>query len=146
MVCLFLIYADITSPLLKGVLKAAKLAKFDTTEEKEKRENVEQFPKVGQQSEMSSSSSKHKPTSPPESGSASTAIATSSGVASKEDDCAKGACAQATSGKQESLHLVDQIKGVIYGNCIGDAIGLLTEFMSKDMAKKVLYNQRRYFN
>ena len=33
--------------------------------------------------------------------------------------------------------LVDQIKGVLYGNCIGDAIGLLTEFMDKKEAQKV---------
>ena len=33
--------------------------------------------------------------------------------------------------------LVNRIKGVIYGNCIGDAIGLLTEFMDKEMARKV---------
>ncbi|CAB3981295.1 Hypothetical predicted protein [Paramuricea clavata] len=32
--------------------------------------------------------------------------------------------------------LVDQIKGVLYGNCIGDAIGLLTEFMDKNEAQK----------
>lgn len=135
--CFFVIYADITSPLLKGILKAAELAKFDTTKEKGKRENVEQFSKVGQQGGMSSSSSKSKPTSPPESGPPSTSIATSSDIASKEDDCAKVAHAQTISAKQESKDLVDQIKGVIYGNCIGDAIGLLTEFMSKDMAKKV---------
>lgn len=33
--------------------------------------------------------------------------------------------------------LIDQIKGVIYGNCIGDAVGLLTEFMSKEEARSV---------
>lgn len=27
--------------------------------------------------------------------------------------------------------------GTIYGNCIGDAVGLLTEFLSKDEAKEV---------
>ena len=34
--------------------------------------------------------------------------------------------------------LVDRINGVIYGNCIGDAIGLLTEFMSKEQARMVM--------
>ena len=38
--------------------------------------------------------------------------------------------------------LVNRIKGVLYGNCIGDAIGLLTEFMDKKEAKKV----RCYFS
>ena len=33
--------------------------------------------------------------------------------------------------------LIDQVKGVVYGNCIGDAIGLLTEFMSKRQAHMV---------
>ena len=37
----------------------------------------------------------------------------------------------------EKKELVDHIKGVIYGNCIGDAIGLLTEFMSKSEAAHV---------
>jgi len=37
----------------------------------------------------------------------------------------------------EKKDLVDHIKGVIYGNCIGDAIGLLTEFMSKSEAAYV---------
>lgn len=33
--------------------------------------------------------------------------------------------------------LLDRIKGTIYGNCIGDAIGLLTEFMSKKEAELI---------
>ena len=37
----------------------------------------------------------------------------------------------------EKKDLLDHIKGVIYGNCIGDAIGLLTEFMSKTEAAHV---------
>ena len=36
--------------------------------------------------------------------------------------------------------LIDQIKGVLYGNCIGDAIGLLTEFMNKREAEEVRQN------
>ena len=41
-----------------------------------------------------------------------------------------------------SEKLIDQIKGVIYGNCIGDAVGLLTEFMSKEQARmvRILYS------
>ena len=34
--------------------------------------------------------------------------------------------------------LIDRIKGVIYGNCIGDAVGLLTEFMDKEEAARVI--------
>ena len=37
----------------------------------------------------------------------------------------------------EKEDLVDHMKGVIYGNCIGDAIGLLTEFMTKSEAAEV---------
>lgn len=33
--------------------------------------------------------------------------------------------------------LLDRIRGTIYGNCIGDAIGLLTEFMLKEEAQQV---------
>ena len=33
----------------------------------------------------------------------------------------------------------NRIKAVLYGQCIGDAIGLLTEFLSKEEAKEVLY-------
>ena len=36
--------------------------------------------------------------------------------------------------------LIDQIKGILYGNCIGDAIGLLTEFMNKREAEEVRQN------
>ncbi|XP_022104915.1 uncharacterized protein LOC110986914 isoform X2 [Acanthaster planci] len=32
--------------------------------------------------------------------------------------------------------LQNQVLGTIYGNCIGDAIGLMTEFLSKDQARK----------
>ena len=35
--------------------------------------------------------------------------------------------------------LQDQILGTIYGNCIGDAIGLMTEFLNKEQACKVSY-------
>lgn len=42
-----------------------------------------------------------------------------------------------TKSTLEMKDLVDHIKGVIYGNCIGDAIGLLTEFMSKSEAAHV---------
>ena len=31
----------------------------------------------------------------------------------------------------------DHIEGTIYGNCIGDAIGMMTEFLSKEDANKV---------
>ena len=31
----------------------------------------------------------------------------------------------------------DQIRAVIYGQCVGDALGLLTEFMPKKEAKSV---------
>ena len=36
-----------------------------------------------------------------------------------------------------SLEEENQITAVLYGQCIGDAIGLLTEFLSKEDAKKV---------
>lgn len=35
--------------------------------------------------------------------------------------------------------LADQILVTIYGQCVGDALGLLTEFMCKEEAKKVKY-------
>ena len=35
-------------------------------------------------------------------------------------------------------HIEDQIKATLLGQCIGDAIGLLTEFMIKEEAKKVV--------
>ena len=37
----------------------------------------------------------------------------------------------------ENSSFENQVLGTIYGNCIGDAIGLLTEFMSKREADKV---------
>ena len=39
---------------------------------------------------------------------------------------------------QPLLDLEDQIRATIYGHCIGDAIGLLTEFMSQDEAHLVI--------
>ena len=38
---------------------------------------------------------------------------------------------------QSLLDLQDQIRATIYGHCIGDAIGLLTEFMSQNEAHQV---------
>ena len=35
--------------------------------------------------------------------------------------------------------LLDRLYGTIYGNCIGDAIGLLTEFMNKTKAISVSF-------
>jgi hypothetical protein len=52
----------------------------------------------------------------------------------------EGATASSATEKptfDDHKRLVNQIKGVLYGNCIGDAIGLLTEFMSKKEAEKV---------
>ena len=37
----------------------------------------------------------------------------------------------------------DHIKAVIYGHCMGDAIGLLSEFYGKDQAVKVNTEQQR---
>ena len=48
-----------------------------------------------------------------------------------------GAVKQEGETSHSKAMLVDQIKGVLYGNCIGDAIGLLTEFMDKKEAQKV---------
>lgn len=33
----------------------------------------------------------------------------------------------------------DQIYAIVYGHCVGDAIGLLTETLTKEEAKKVKY-------
>ena len=35
--------------------------------------------------------------------------------------------------------LLNRLYGTIYGNCIGDAIGLLTEFMNKTKAISVSF-------
>ena len=51
-----------------------------------------------------------------------------------------GAVKQEEATSHSKPALVDQIKGVLYGNCIGDAIGLLTEFMDKREAKHVRYS------
>jgi len=37
----------------------------------------------------------------------------------------------------KDVTLLSHIKATIYGNCIGDAIGLLTEFMTKEQAQVV---------
>ena len=38
---------------------------------------------------------------------------------------------------QKDWDLVDRCNGTLFGNCIGDAIGLLTEFMTKETANTV---------
>ena len=43
------------------------------------------------------------------------------------------------SAEMDSSNLEKQILGTLYGNCIGDAIGLLAEFMTKSEAHKVSY-------
>ena len=42
-----------------------------------------------------------------------------------------------TAGSVDFPTLESRILGTIYGNCLGDAIGLLTEFMVKKEASKV---------
>ena len=49
----------------------------------------------------------------------------------------KGAQSTSSSIGLESISVLDQIYGTLYGQCIGDAIGLLTEFMVKKDAKLV---------
>lgn len=40
----------------------------------------------------------------------------------------------------------NQIKAVLYGQCIGDAIGLLTEFLTKEEAKTVCSTSLLYLH
>ncbi len=51
----------------------------------------------------------------------------------------KGSGGKLTLTPDPSNILEDQILGTIYGNCIGDAIGLMTEFLNKEQASKVSY-------
>ncbi|EDO46186.1 predicted protein, partial [Nematostella vectensis] len=44
----------------------------------------------------------------------------------------------ATESKLPNKELVSRMLGTLYGNCVGDAIGLLTEFMTKEEAHKRL--------
>eukprot|EP01114_Cavostelium_apophysatum_P016108 TRINITY_DN4529_c0_g1_i1.p1 TRINITY_DN4529_c0_g1~~TRINITY_DN4529_c0_g1_i1.p1 ORF type:complete len:467 (-),score=84.35 TRINITY_DN4529_c0_g1_i1:18-1418(-) len=46
-----------------------------------------------------------------------------------------------TASKLSKKEIVNRIKGTIYGNCIGDAIGLATEFMSKEQASAIYKGQ-----
>lgn len=67
---------------------------------------------------------------------------TTSSVTTDGDEKLEGATAPSASGKPQlqlgdKEILINQIKGVLYGNCIGDAIGLLTEFMNKREAEKI---------
>lgn len=40
----------------------------------------------------------------------------------------------------------NQIKAVLYGQCIGDALGLLTEFLTKEEAKTVCLTSLLYLH
>jgi uncharacterized membrane protein len=41
--------------------------------------------------------------------------------------------------RKEVNRVYDQIYAIVYGHCVGDAIGLLTETLTKEEAKKVIY-------
>lgn len=42
--------------------------------------------------------------------------------------------------RKEVNRVYDQIYAIVYGHCVGDAIGLLTETLTKEEAKKVIYH------
>jgi hypothetical protein len=100
----------------------------------------EDQPKVpnSQSCEVDSKGEIAKPQSDDEDTQLRAAIALSMTTRDHGKDSQQGATALPTTDKPQcKKELVNQIKGVLYGNCIGDAIGLLTEFMTKTEAKKV---------
>ena len=69
-------------------------------------------------------------------------VSTAAKIPRRSDEHAQGTFKTTQSNddsyiNQSLLDLEDQIRATIYGHCIGDAIGLLTEFMSKNEAYQV---------
>jgi hypothetical protein len=104
---------DIESPYLGQIYKAATIAKFDSPTKTSKTE-----PSHPQKSTASSSED--------------------------EDDDATSKAIKDVNPRVFQLEsilpkdvLLSRMRAVLYGNCIGDAIGLLTEFMTKHEALEV---------
>ncbi|XP_031561264.1 uncharacterized protein LOC116297216 [Actinia tenebrosa] len=149
----------IDSPHLESILKAATMANFDTPTQKLKNEaSANSDPQ-----ELGASSSKEgeegdeenptaaqsvMPMENPEPEALPQSNPQTSGVPpDKEGEEEGGKTSNATNevpsrafhleSRLEKEVLLSRMRAVIYGNCIGDAIGLLTEFMTKEEALEI---------
>ena len=143
-----MLHSDITAPFLQPVIVAAQLAKAGlsqniphhpgSTSTTEPSSPVQSESTNSSKPSTSDSASEHKEDAsriPPETaGAASETVAKDTNADAPASEEALHFHLETTLNKEELLR---HIFGVVYGNCIGDAIGLLTEFMSKEEANQV---------